>query len=118
MKYQSTLYVVSTKNTPIEILPDLGQARQFANTAALNDPGRDYQVYEWQNGEDWRDRPTKYAYRGFYAETREEAIERENAEISYSTEWKAVHDREWGRMDSERGHANMQTAHNQLLNWK
>lgn len=118
MKYTNTLYVVATKNSAIEIKADLGEARQFACAAALNDPGRDYRVYEWRNGEDWRTRPTQYAYRGFHAETREEAIERENAEMSRNAEWKAVQDREWGRLDSERGHANMQTAHNQLLNWK
>lgn len=118
MKYTSTLYVVATANQPISIETDLGAARQVANQMALNDPGRDYSVYEWTSGERWQDHKTQYSYRGFVAETREQYIERMNREDAILLQYKQVADLEWGRLDSERGHANMQTAHNQLKNWK
>lgn len=117
MKYTPSIYVVATKNTAVEILSGLGEARQFACAAAMDNPGIDYRVYEWRNSENWRDRPTRYAYRGFQTETREQAAEREAAEQRTAAEWKAVQDREWGRLDSERGHANMQTAHNHMKNY-
>lgn len=118
MKYTSTLYVVATKNQPISIETDLGTARQVANGLALDNPGRDYIVFEWRNGERWQDHKTQYAYRGFVSETKEQYIERVNQEARTEAAIKAIRDMEWGRLDSERGHANMQTAHNQLLNWK
>jgi hypothetical protein len=118
MKYQSILFVVATKNQPISIETDLGAARRAANAAALNNPGVDYCVYEWPNGERWQDHKTQYAYRGFYAETRDEYIQRMDAEMRRNAEYRAAANREWSRLDSERGHANAHTAHLHMVNYK
>ena len=113
MQYTNTLYVVATKNQACGMFPELGEARRAACEMASNDPGRTYGVYEWRNGEDWHNRPTRHEYRGFVIITPDAKAEKRRADAI-----KAAADLEWGRHDSERGHANMQTAHNQLAHWK
>jgi len=93
---------------------DEGEAKRCATERAGNNPGATvYAVYEWRNGERWQDHPTGYEKRGFVVVEPDLEAERRRAAAL-----KAAADIAWGQWDSERGHANMQTAHNQLKNWK
>ena len=69
MDYQHRLFVVAAlyagKPEGVAIETTLGRARVLARKLAFDWVGREYVVYIWRNGEDWRNHSTVFAYRAY-----------------------------------------------------